>query len=46
MYGYNSGYNTIYKDILSNFNALRAEQTETWTHLDRLLEQLPIRCDL
>ena len=28
------------------FNALRAEQTETWTHLDQLLEQLPIRCDL
>ena len=44
--GYNSGYNIFYKDILYNFNALRAEQTKMWTHLDRLLEQLPIRYGL
>ena len=46
MYGYNSGYNILYKDTLYNFNALRAEQTEMWTHLDRLLEQFPIRYGL
>ena len=44
--GYNSGYNILYKDILYNFNALRTEQTETWTHLDRLLEQPPLRYGL
>ena len=44
--GYNCGYNILYKGILYNFNVLRAEQTEAWTHLERFLEQLSLSHDL
>ena len=45
-YIYNSGYKTLYNGNLFYVNVLRPGQTETGTHLDQLLEQLPIRCDL
>ena len=44
--GYNCGYNILYQDILYNFNVHRAEQTETWTHLEWFLEQLSLSQDL
>ena len=43
--GYNCGYNILYKTILYNFNVHRAEQTETWTHLEWFLEQLSLSQD-
>ena len=44
--GYNGGYNILYQDILYGFNVCRAEQTETWTHLEWFLEQLFLSQDL
>ena len=44
--GYDGGYSILYQDILYGFNDCRAEQKETWTHLEWFLEQLFLSQDL